>query len=79
MTYDETEYTVEMNADGTLKTTKTLDGVAAEEISVTFTNTYKPSVTPGTGDLFRPMLMLMAMLLAAAGVFVMLVLRKKRV
>ena len=81
--YDNTEYlitvAVDINVNGTLKITKTLDGVVAEEISVCFTNTYKPSVTPETGDFFRPLFVLMAMLCAAAGAFVMLVLRRKRI
>ncbi len=82
-TYDTAEYLITLKvtigADGKLSIAKSVNEVAADQVSVSFTNVYKPTVTPPTGDRFQLIPIFAAMLCAAMGMVAVLIFRKKRV
>lgn len=80
MTYDTTVHTVKVkvlqNADGSLALT--INDKAADEISLSFTNTYEKPATPVTGDNFPIFLVGAVLLLSAAAIVVLLIKGKKK-
>lgn len=82
-TYDTAEYVItleiSLDEDGEISVAKTVNAVAAEQVNVSFTNVYKPTVTPNTGDDFPLIPVFVTMLCAAMGMVTVLIFRRKRV
>lgn len=76
VTYDTTEYAVELtvteNTQGQLEAALKLNGQAAEEITLSFTNHFDPPSTPQTGDATDVQLLIGALSFGALGIVVML-------
>ena len=80
MTYDTTVHTVKIkvsqNTDGSLAVA--INDKAADEITLSFTNTYEKPATPVTGDSFPVILVGTLLAISAVGFVTMLLLKRKK-
>ena len=81
VTYSTESYQVEIaitqELTGALTASVKLDGAATEAVSVSFTNIYKPSSNPNTGDDFRMPTFIGMMILSSFGLAAVMICRKR--